>query len=85
MEYTVKSGDTLSAIASRFDTSVGDLLDLNDQIADPNMIYAGEVIEVPGGDDGAVVVEYSEEVIEVVDDVGDVVVEYSEEVVVYEE
>lgn len=43
--YTIKSGDTLSAIASKFNTSVGALVKLNN-IKNPNLIYAGQVIKI---------------------------------------
>ena len=46
MIYVVKSGDTLSAIANRFDTSVSDLAYTNG-IANPNLIYAGQVLVIP--------------------------------------
>lgn len=44
--YTIKSGDTLSAIAYRNKTTVESLLELNSQISDPNRIYAGHKIIV---------------------------------------
>ena len=43
--YVVKSGDTLSGIAARFGTTVADLVSLND-ISNPNLIYAGQVLKV---------------------------------------
>ncbi|HLI53880.1 MAG TPA: LysM peptidoglycan-binding domain-containing protein, partial [Acidimicrobiales bacterium] len=46
--YTVQPGDTLSGIAARFGTTYEALAQLN-HIADPNLIYAGQVISVPGG------------------------------------
>lgn len=45
--YTVRRGDTLSAIAQRFDTTVSALVQLNG-IANPNLIYTGQVLKVPG-------------------------------------
>src|SRR4051812_4866135 len=45
--YRIKSGDTLSAIASRFNTSVSALAKAN-KIANPNMIYAGKSLQIPG-------------------------------------
>ena len=50
--YTVVSGDTLSSIAARFGTSWTALAAAN-HIANPNLIYAGQVLEVGGS--GAVV------------------------------
>jgi LysM repeat protein len=49
--YTVVSGDTLSSIANKFGVSVADLAAANG-IADPNMIYAGQTIQIPGGTSG---------------------------------
>lgn len=45
--YTVKSGDTLSAIASANNTSVEKLAELN-KISDVNLIHVGQVLEVGG-------------------------------------
>lgn len=44
--YTVKSGDTLSAIASRNGTTVSAILAKNPSIKDANLIYAGQVIKL---------------------------------------
>lgn len=46
--YTIVSGDTLSGIASEFGVSVSDLVSANN-IADPNLIYAGQTITIPDG------------------------------------
>ena len=46
--YTVKSGDTLSHIASRYGTSVKTLVALNNLPGNGNAIYAGEVLKLPG-------------------------------------
>ncbi len=43
--YTVKSGDTLSELAIRFDTTVGDLVKLNN-IQNPNLIYVGQRLRI---------------------------------------
>ena len=43
--YIVKSGDTLSSIASRFNTTVNELVRLNN-IPNPNLIYVGEVLRI---------------------------------------
>lgn len=45
--YTVKSGDTLSWIAQYFGTTVQEIASLNN-IADPNLIYPGQVLRLPG-------------------------------------
>jgi hypothetical protein len=48
--YHIQSGDTLSEIAAAHNTSIGDLLDLNPHITDANVIYAGDDIMIPIGD-----------------------------------
>lgn len=44
--YTVAPGDTLYAIARRFGTTVGALVAAN-RIANPNLIYPGQVLTIP--------------------------------------
>jgi LysM repeat protein len=46
--YTVVAGDTLSGIAARYGTSVTLLHQANPQIADPNLIYPGQILVIPG-------------------------------------
>ncbi len=45
--YTVVRGDTLSSIAARFNTTVAVLAQLNG-LVNPNLIYAGQQLRVPG-------------------------------------
>lgn len=45
--YTVRYGDTLSAIASRYGTSTSALASIND-ISNPNWIYPGQVLKLSG-------------------------------------
>ena len=45
--YTVKSGDTLSAIAKKYNTSVDSLVSLNN-IKNKNLIYVGQVLKING-------------------------------------
>jgi LysM repeat protein len=52
--YIVKSGDTMSKIAKRFDVSIDDLIAANkDTIKDPDKISIGDtvIIPVPGSED----------------------------------
>ena len=44
--YTVQPGDTLSAIAARFDTDVTTLLTLNN-LSDPDYIFVGQTLRLP--------------------------------------
>lgn len=49
--YTVKSGDTLSAIARKYNTTYQKLAEYNG-IANPNLIHAGQQIKIPGTGSG---------------------------------
>jgi LysM repeat protein len=49
--YRIRSGDTLSALATRFKTSVSALARENG-ISNPNMIIAGKTLRVPGNSQG---------------------------------
>ncbi len=44
--YTVKSGDTLSGIAAKYNTTYQYLAKINN-ISDPNLIYSGQILKVP--------------------------------------
>src|SRR5690242_10288026 len=46
--YRIKSGDTLSAIAARYHTTVARLVRLNHLPGNGNMIYAGDTLRLPG-------------------------------------
>ena len=48
MTYSVKSGDSLSRIASQYGTSVQAIMGLNPSITNPNLIRVGQTINVPG-------------------------------------
>jgi LysM repeat protein len=45
IEYMVKSGDTLAAIAFDFNSTVDDILEVN-KLEDPNSIYVGQILIV---------------------------------------
>lgn len=45
IEYTVQRGDTLSAIARRYGTTVQELVDINN-IQNPDLIYPGEKLRI---------------------------------------
>jgi len=44
--YIVQRGNTLTAISQEFDVSIESIVELND-IANPNLIYAGEILRIP--------------------------------------
>ena len=46
--YTVQPGDTLYRIAARYGTTVTAIANANN-IANPNLIYPGQVLVIPGG------------------------------------
>ncbi|HEV2005944.1 MAG TPA: LysM peptidoglycan-binding domain-containing protein [Candidatus Limnocylindrales bacterium] len=46
--YVVRPGDRLSTIASIYGDPIKDILLLNAEITDPNAIYSGQVIRLPG-------------------------------------
>ena len=50
--YTIQSGDTLSGIATRHNTSVSELMRLNPWITNPDVIQVGWTIQVPSGSPG---------------------------------
>ena len=47
--YVVQPGDELSAIASAYGTTIDTLLELNPQVTNPNLITAGEVLQIQPG------------------------------------
>ncbi|HEX8441745.1 LysM peptidoglycan-binding domain-containing protein [Archangium sp.] len=49
--YRIKSGDTLSAIAKRNQTTVSALMKANPQIKNANLIIAGKSLNIPGSRD----------------------------------
>jgi LysM repeat protein len=56
--YTVQSGDTLFGIALRYDTTVETIALANDLPTD--IIYAGQVLQIPGEDSGYIVPSYQQ-------------------------
>jgi len=47
LTYVVQKGDTMYLIAKRFGVALQDLIAANPQIKDPNLIYPGQVVNVP--------------------------------------
>ena len=55
--YTVKSGDTLSGIASRYGTTYQELARINN-ISDPNLIYPGQVLKINSSSKSSETINY---------------------------
>jgi LysM repeat protein len=51
--YLVQPGDTLSGIAASHGVSLAAVEAANTHLADPNLIYAGQTVEIPGGSSAA--------------------------------
>lgn len=46
LTYIVKTGDSLSLIASKYGTSISSIAQLN-KINNPNLIYVGQILQIP--------------------------------------
>jgi LysM repeat protein len=46
--HVVRGGETLSVIAQIYGLSLGEILEVNPQISDPNDIYPGDQVRIPG-------------------------------------
>ena len=62
--HTVQRGDTLWKLAVRYQVGTSELIDANPQLADPNLLYPGDVLTVPTTD--SAVRAYEQEVIRLV-------------------
>jgi len=54
-QITIQKGQTLSGIAKQYGTTVNDLLKANPTIKNPNLIYAGSALNLPGAQASPVV------------------------------
>ncbi len=48
MSYTVRSGDSMSAIAARHQVTLQALIGANPQVRNPNVIHVGQQLNIPG-------------------------------------
>lgn len=48
--YTVKSGDTMWKIASKYQVGTSEIIAANPQIKNPDLIYPGQVLKIPNLD-----------------------------------
>ena len=56
--YTVKRGDTLSAISKKYNTSILDILAMNPNIKNPNLIYPGQRFKIITNTESNVAIYY---------------------------
>lgn len=47
-QYTIQEGDTLSALAAQYGTTVEELMKANPNITNPDLIYTGGKLNIPG-------------------------------------
>ncbi len=64
--HIVKSGDTMWKIAVRYEVGVSEIIDANPRIENPDLIYPGQVLAVPGVDE--TVLDFENEVIRLVNE-----------------
>lgn len=77
-KYTVKSGDTLSSIARSFNLlSYRQILYVNPEISNPDLIYPGQVINIPK------MVPMSTYIVKPGDTLGTIIYNYNRELMKY--
>jgi len=59
--HTVVRGDTMWKLAVKYEVGTSEIIEANPQVANPNLIYPGEVLTIPAIDSG--VLSYEEEVV----------------------
>lgn len=62
--HTVQRGDTMWRLSVRYEVGTSEIIDANPQIADPDLIYPGDVLTIPTTDEA--VRAYEREVIRLV-------------------
>lgn len=67
MKYTVVSGDSMWKIAVKHQIGVSEIISANPQIKNPNLIYPGEVLNIPQIADS--VLSYEHEVVRLVNEI----------------
>lgn len=55
--YTIKYGDTLSAIARSYGTTIEKILAANPYVTDKNLIYAGKTLQIPTSHTGSKIIK----------------------------
>ena len=65
--YTVVSGDTMWKIAVKYQVGVSEIKSANPHISNPNLIYPGQVLNIPTTDSS--VLNYEKEVVRLVNEI----------------
>ncbi len=65
--HTVQKGDSMWKIAVKYEVGLSEIKNANPHIADPELIYPGQKINIPGKDAG--VLEYENQVIRLVNEI----------------
>ena len=65
--HTVISGDSMWKIAVKYEVGVSEIKDANPQIANPDLIYPGQVLNIPETD--AAVLHFEKEVVRLVNEI----------------
>ncbi|MBQ9805504.1 MAG: SafA/ExsA family spore coat assembly protein [Clostridia bacterium] len=65
--HTVVRGDTMWKLAVRYEIGLREIKDANPQISNPNLIYPGQVLNIPSND--ATVLRYEQEVVRLVNEI----------------
>ncbi len=65
--YTVVSGDTMWKIAVKYKVGVSEIISANPQIKNPDLIYPGQVLQIPTAD--TTVSSYEKEVVRLVNEI----------------
>ena len=67
LSHTVVSGDTMWKLAVRYQVGTSEIIQANPQIANPDLIYPGQVLQIPQLDSS--VTAYEAEVIRLVNEI----------------
>lgn len=67
LQHTVAAGDTMWKLAVRYQVGTSEIISANPQIANPNLIYPGQVLNIPQVSD--TVLNYESEVIRLVNEI----------------
>lgn len=65
--HTVVSGDTMWKLAVQYQVGTSEIRDANPQIVNPDLIYPGQVLNIPSVD--AAVLDYEKEVVRLVNEI----------------